>query len=108
MGLIREPDGVDFVICSRPLTPEGAAEITAFIQQSRERRSKELRELLEAFSLSLTPADRAELAHRLIDSLTTPIASSSPKATPSANPVRAALTPKKSQTTRRKATPTRR
>lgn len=36
MGLIREPDGVDFVIRSEPLTPEGIAEIQDWIRKQRE------------------------------------------------------------------------
>ena len=34
--MIREPDGVDFVIHSEPLTPEGIAEIQDWIQKQRE------------------------------------------------------------------------
>lgn len=101
MGLIREPDGVDFVICSKPLTPEGAAEITAFIQQGTERRSKELVELLEAFSMRLTPADRTRLAQQFIDSLTVTTATPLPATTTQAKVDRAALAPK-AQPMRRK------
>lgn len=35
MGLIREPDGVDFVIHSQPLTPRAVAEIQEWIRQQR-------------------------------------------------------------------------
>ncbi len=34
--MIREPDGVDFVIRSEPLTPEGIAEIQEWIRKQRE------------------------------------------------------------------------
>lgn len=104
MGLIREPEGVDFVICSKPLTPEGAADITEFIQQSKERRSKELLELLEAFSMRLTPADRTRLAHQLIDSLTAPPPIAQPATTTQARAHQATLAPKKTQPMRRKTT----
>lgn len=33
MGLVREPEGVDFVIQSQPLTPTDVAEIQNWIQQ---------------------------------------------------------------------------
>ncbi len=33
MGLIREPDGVDFVIQSQPLTPTDVAEIQNWIRK---------------------------------------------------------------------------
>ncbi len=35
MGLIREPDGVDFVIHSQPLTPRDVSEIQEWIRQQR-------------------------------------------------------------------------
>ena len=31
MGMIREPQGVDFVIAGRPLNPAEAAEVSAFL-----------------------------------------------------------------------------
>ena len=34
--MIREPDGVDFVIRSEPLKPEGIAEIQEWIRKQRE------------------------------------------------------------------------
>lgn len=36
MGFIREPDGVDFVICSAPLTAEARAEIVAAIAKHKQ------------------------------------------------------------------------
>ena len=70
MGLIREPQGVDFVIAGRPLNPAEAAEVSVFLQKGREERAKAARERLEAEALMLPTSDRKRLAHRLIDSLT--------------------------------------
>lgn len=41
MGLIKEPDGVDFIIQSKPLTEKERKEISEFIQ-SRKRDNKHL------------------------------------------------------------------
>ena len=35
MGLIKEPKGVDFIIESRPLTPEEAEGLSRFIRQRK-------------------------------------------------------------------------
>lgn len=35
MGLIKEPKGVDFIIESRPLTPEEAKELSLYIRQRK-------------------------------------------------------------------------
>lgn len=72
MGLIREPDGVDFVIQSKPLTPEGIAEIQTWIRNQKESEDIAVlrRETVEAFALRLAPLERAQLVHRLVDSLT--------------------------------------
>lgn len=35
MGLIKEPKGVDFIIESRPLTPEEAAALSQFIRERK-------------------------------------------------------------------------
>ncbi len=35
MGLIREPDGIDFVIQSKPLTARDVSEIQEWIRQQR-------------------------------------------------------------------------
>lgn len=71
MGLIREPDGVDFIINSGPLTPEDAAEISAWIRRSRaaSAKAKATREKLEAKALALPTAERTQLAYQLLSSL---------------------------------------
>lgn len=40
MGYIKEPDGVDFVIKSKPLTKKQKKEISEFIKADKERLSK--------------------------------------------------------------------
>ncbi|MBP6825347.1 MAG: hypothetical protein KA165_02210 [Saprospiraceae bacterium] len=40
MGLIKEPKGVDFIIESRPLTPEEAEGLSQFIRQRKEEMKK--------------------------------------------------------------------
>ncbi len=70
MGLIREPDGVKFIISGGPLSPEAAAEVSEWIRKDRESKAKAAREQLEANALKLPASERARLAHRLIDSLT--------------------------------------
>ncbi len=35
MGLIKEPKGIDFIIESRPLTPEEAEGLSQFIRQRK-------------------------------------------------------------------------
>ena len=37
MGYIKEPDGVDFIINSKPLTEKQKEEISAFIKADKER-----------------------------------------------------------------------
>jgi hypothetical protein len=37
MGYIKEPDGVDFIIKSKPLTEKQKKEISAFIKADKER-----------------------------------------------------------------------
>lgn len=37
MGLVKEPEGVDFLIQSKPLTDSERAEISAFIKSSKEK-----------------------------------------------------------------------
>ena len=71
MGLIREPEGVDFIINSGPLTPEGAAEISAWIRRSREAQAKAraAREKLAAKALALPAVERTQLAYQLLSSL---------------------------------------
>ena len=71
MGLIREPEGVDFIINSGPLTPADIAEISEFIRKDREARAKAAaaRAKLEAKALALPPAERTHLAYQLISSL---------------------------------------
>ncbi len=71
MGLIREPDGVDFIINSGPLTPADIAEISEFIRKDREARAKSrsAREKLEAKALALPTAERTQLAYQLLSSL---------------------------------------
>lgn len=73
MGLIREPDGVDFIINSGPLTPEDAAEISAWIRRRRAATAKAraAREKLEAKALALPSAERTQLAYHLLSSLAT-------------------------------------
>jgi len=43
MGLIKEPKGVDFIIESRPLTPEEAEELSQFIRQRKAEMKKKKR-----------------------------------------------------------------
>lgn len=71
MGLIREPKGVDFIISGGPLSPEGAAEVSAFLRKGREAHAKAeaARAKLEAKALALSTAERTLLAHRLLTSL---------------------------------------
>jgi len=40
MGYIKEPDGIDFVIKSKPLTDKQKKEISAFIKADKERIAK--------------------------------------------------------------------
>lgn len=42
MGLIREPEGVDFVIKSRPLTKKEEELLSKFIQEQKAKRLKKL------------------------------------------------------------------
>ena len=71
MGIIREPEGVDFIINSGPLTPEAQAEISAWIRRSRETREKAEAALakLAAKALALPSSERTQLALRLLSSL---------------------------------------
>jgi len=42
MGLIREPEGVDFVIKSRPLTKKEEGLLSQFIKEQKAKRLKKL------------------------------------------------------------------
>lgn len=42
MGLIKEPEGVDFVIQSRPLTKKEEALLSKFIREQKAKQAKEL------------------------------------------------------------------
>lgn len=42
MGLVREPEGVDFVIKSRPLTKKEETLLSEFIQEYKAKRKKKL------------------------------------------------------------------
>lgn len=42
MGLIREPDGVDFVVNSRPLTKKEQEALSNFIKEDKAKRLKKL------------------------------------------------------------------
>ncbi len=42
MGLIREPEGVDFVINSRPLTKKEEELLSKFILEAKAKRTKKL------------------------------------------------------------------
>jgi hypothetical protein len=42
MGLIREPEGVDFVIKSRPLTKKEEELLSKFIREQKAKRRKKL------------------------------------------------------------------
>lgn len=42
MGLIREPDGVDFIIKSRPLTKKEGELLSKFIREQKAKRLKRL------------------------------------------------------------------
>lgn len=42
MGLVREPEGVDFVIKSRPLTKKEEELLSKFIQEQKAKRLKRL------------------------------------------------------------------
>ena len=59
MRLIREPEGVDFVIAGHPLTPNEAAEVSEFLRKGHESRAKTLREQLEADALQLPASERS-------------------------------------------------
>ena len=71
MGIIREPEGIDFIINSGPLTAEDQAEISEWIRRSREGHAKAeaVRAKQEAKVLALPCAERTQLAHRLLSSL---------------------------------------
>lgn len=40
MGIIKEPKGVDFIIQSPPLTEKDKKEISAFISESKKKKSR--------------------------------------------------------------------
>jgi hypothetical protein len=42
MGLIREPEGVDFIIKSRPLTKKEGVLLSKFIREQKAKRLKKL------------------------------------------------------------------
>lgn len=42
MGLIKEPEGVDFVIKSRPLSKKEEEQLSKFIREQKARRIKKL------------------------------------------------------------------
>ena len=42
MGLIREPEGVDFVVNSRPLTKKEEELLSKFIREAKAKRTKKL------------------------------------------------------------------
>ena len=42
MGLIREPEGVDFIIKSRPLTKKEEEQLSKFIREQKAKRLKKL------------------------------------------------------------------
>ncbi len=42
MGLIREPEGVDFIIKSRPLTKKEGELLSKFIREQKAKRQKRL------------------------------------------------------------------
>ena len=71
MGLIREPEGVDFIISGGPLTPEGAAEVSAWIRKDRTAKAKAKESLRNVKSrvLALPHAERAELVQTLLRNL---------------------------------------
>ena len=69
MGLIREPEGVDFIISGGPLTPEGAAEVSEWIRQDREAKAKERLRKVECRVLALPHGERAELVCTILKSL---------------------------------------
>ena len=71
MGLIREPDGVDFVISGGPLTREATAEITEWIRKDRaaKAKAKELLRKVESRVLALPRDERAELVCTILCSL---------------------------------------
>ena len=73
MGLIREPEGVDFVIAGGPLSPKDAKMISAWIKKQRAERDRITAKVarLEAQLRALPVGERKQLVHRLIDSLTT-------------------------------------
>ncbi len=86
MGLIREPDGVDFVIQRKPMTQEGIAEMQAWIRQ-QELIEKAERDRLAKELLALPLDDRAQSAHWLIDNLN---ATAEPSSSSPMNPPRVA------------------
>ena len=67
MGTVREPKGVDFIISGGPMKPENATMVTDWLKANRAARVQRI----EADALALPIEERARLAHRLIDSLTT-------------------------------------
>ena len=71
MGLIREPEGVDFIIAGGPLSAKDAKVISAWIKKHRAERDrvKAKAERLEAQLLALPTAERTQLVQRLVASL---------------------------------------
>ena len=71
MGIVREPEGVDFIISGGPLKPKDAAMISAWIRKNRQQRAKARaeREKLQSKALALPSEERAQLAYRLLSSL---------------------------------------
>ena len=47
MGYIREPDGIDFVICGKPLTEEEKKAISEFIQADKAKRKAQMARKVE-------------------------------------------------------------
>lgn len=68
MARYRELDFIE-TIEGKPLTRDEAAEIAEWIRNDRANRSSANRERLEAEALTLLPADRTLLVHRLIDTI---------------------------------------
>ena len=109
MGIIREPEGVEFTVEPGRRSVKEERELSAIIAKSRQdpvqieaahqaqeiiaryeqRQQATVRENVEAAAIALPAADRVQLVHRRIDSLTTSAPISLPVSPPKKRPSQA-------------------
>ena len=61
MGLIREPEGVDFIIKSRPLTKKEEEQLSKFIREQKAKRLKKLSTRKTASKRTTLPRKRTTI-----------------------------------------------